>query len=130
MASQSLNRLKQLGLSQLFERYPDFSIIPSNVGELALAGTIDFKTSHPACGEFTEAFDAAQDLAGEVASLRRLAAVLVVEADQPAAIGAANSPATRRLSAATASARANSGCTLHIVAIVSGAASRASTNGR
>lgn len=56
MASQSLNRLKQLGLSQLFERYPDLSIIPSNVRELALAGTIDFRTSHPACGEFTEAF--------------------------------------------------------------------------
>jgi hypothetical protein len=56
MASQSLNRLKQLGLSQLFERYPEFSIIPSTVGELALAGTIDFQTSHPACGEFTEAF--------------------------------------------------------------------------
>lgn len=56
MASRSLDRLRQFGLSELFERYPDFSIIPSNVRELALAGTVDFRTNHPACGEFTEAF--------------------------------------------------------------------------
>jgi len=42
IAPQNLNRFKHLGFSWLFERYPDFSII-------------DFQTSHPVSGEFTEA---------------------------------------------------------------------------
>jgi hypothetical protein len=46
-----------LGLDELFDRFPELSIRPSHSPDLAIAGTIEFQTTHRDCGTLTESFD-------------------------------------------------------------------------
>src|SRR2546422_8610562 len=56
MQSRLSNRYKGLALPDLFQRYPDLSIGPSEATELILRGSIDFRTRHPSCGDIEDSF--------------------------------------------------------------------------
>jgi hypothetical protein len=57
MQLRILPRHAPLGLDELFDRFPDLSIRPSNSSDLAIAGAIEFQTVHPDCGKIIESFD-------------------------------------------------------------------------
>lgn len=56
MHAQRNNLVKRFEVATLLDRFPDLSIHPSNPGELVVAGTIDFRTSHSSYGEFADSF--------------------------------------------------------------------------
>ena len=57
MQAKLLPRHAPLGLDNLFDRFPDLSIRPSNSLDLAIAGRIEFQTKHRDCGTIVESFD-------------------------------------------------------------------------
>jgi hypothetical protein len=55
MRKNRAKRHAEWRLDELFDRY-DLSIRPSQLGELILAGVVDFRTEHPSCGSIEDAF--------------------------------------------------------------------------